>query len=347
MYFSTGQSREIATRIEINHLFFPMDLHLRMQHPFVEEFMKKLCLAVLLLLAGAAFALPLASSARALVPSEIQQLIGVDYRALKDSPTAQQLKDQVLPQDLKDFEVALKGIGIDSEHDLDQITFISFRTPKVGIQTVPVAQGSFSAKAVLKKLKLKKIAPTKYGTALVYPMSGGFVMTFLDDNTLAFGSEAPLHSALDTRDGKRASLDSNPEMADQMAAVDGAPMWSILDKEGTQAMMRSVLGDAAKIADYETVKKRVLSSRYTMTFQSGVTFDLSVLTADSMTAGTLSSLIKAGILYKKMNATPAEKVALDATTVDSDSANLQLHFKTDDQKFQALLHSPLFAAVSH
>lgn len=309
--------------------------------------MKKLCLAVLLLWAAAGLAMPIASSARALVPSEIQQLIGVDYRALKDSPTAQQLKDQLLPQNLKDSEVSLKGIGIDVDRDLDQLSVASFRTPKVGIQTVFVAQGSFSAKVVLKKLKLKKIAATKYGTASVYPMDSGFVMTFLDDNTLAFGPEAALHSALDARDGKRASLDSNAQMADQMASVDGSSVWSILDQEGTQAMMRSVLGDAAKIADYDTVKKRVLASRYTMSFQSGINFDLSVLTADSMTAATLSSLVKAGILYKKMSATATEKTALDATTVDSDSANLLVHFKTDDQKFQALMKSPLFAAVSH
>ncbi len=308
--------------------------------------MKRLCLAFLLLSATAGLAMPLASSARSMVPSEVQQLIGVDYRALKDSPTAQQLKDQVLPQDLKNFEASLKGIGIDSDHDLDQLNFVSFRTPKVGIQVVCVAQGSFSAKAVLKKLKLKKISAIKYGTSRIYPMDSGFVMTFLDDNTLAFGMEAALHSALDSRDGKRASLDSNPQMADQMAAVDGSPVWSILDQEGTQAMMRSALGDAAKIADYDTIKKRILASRYTMGFQSGVNFDLSVLTSDSMTAGTLSSLVKAGILYKKLNATPTEKTALDATSVDSDSAVLKLHFKTDDQKFQALMHSPLFAAVS-
>ncbi len=309
--------------------------------------MKKLSLVVLVLWTAAAMAMPIASSARALVPSEIQQLIGVDYRSLKDSPTAQKLKDQVLPQDLKDFEASLKGVGIDSENDLDQLNFISFRTPKVGIQTVCVAQGSFSAKAVLKKLKAKKIAPTKYGTTFVYPMGNGYVMTFLDDNTMAFGQEAPLHSALDTRDGKRASLDSNPTMSDQMSAVDGAPVWSVLDQQGTQAMMRSAMGDAAKVADYDTVKKRLLASHYSMSFQSGVNFDLSVLTADSMTAGTMSSLIKAGILFKKMNATPAEKTAFDATTVDSDGSNLLLHFKTDDQKFQALMTSPLFAAVSH
>jgi len=309
--------------------------------------MKKLCFAVLVLCATSGYSMPIASSARSMVPSEIQQLIGVDYRALKDSPTAQALKQQVLPDNLKELETALKGAGIDAERDLDQLNFASFRTDKKGIQTIGVAQGSFSAKVVLKKLKFKKITPTKYGTTDIYPMNNGLVMTFLDDNTLAFGTPASLHSALDTRDGKRPSLDSNPQMADQMAAVDGASVWSILDQQGTQAMMLSALGDAAKVADYESLKKRILASRYTMNFQSGVNFDLSVLTADSMTAATLATIVKAGMLYKKLNATPIEKTALDATTVDSDSANLQLHFKTDDQKFQSLMHSPLFAAVSH
>jgi len=78
-----------------------------------------------------------------------------------------------------------------------------------------VAQGSFSAKAVLKKMKLKKISGVKYGTATIYPMDSGLVMTFLDDNTLAFGEEASLKSALDTRDGKRPSLDSNPVMSNR------------------------------------------------------------------------------------------------------------------------------------
>jgi hypothetical protein len=309
--------------------------------------MKKLCFAILLLCATVGYAMPIASSARSMVPSEVQQLIGVDYRALKDSPTAMALKQQVLPDNLKELESALKAIGIDSDHDLDQLNFASFRTEKKGIETIGVAGGSFSAKAVLKKLKLKKIAATKYGTTSIYPMDNGLVMTFTDDNTMVFGTPDSLHSALDARDGKRPSFDSNPVMSDQMAAVDGAPVWSILDQKGTQAMMFSALGDASKVADYDTLKKRILASSYTMNFASGVNFDLSVLTADSMTAATLSSIVKAGMLYKKMSASPAEKTALDATTVDSDSSNVLLHFKSDDQKFQSLMHSPLFAAVSH
>ena len=310
--------------------------------------MKNLFFAVLLLCTTAGYAMPIASSARSMVPSEIQQLIGVDYRALKDSPTAQALKQQVLPDNLKDLETALKGIGIDADHDLDQLNFASFRTEKKGIQTIGVAAGIVLGQGRPQEDEGQEDRGHQvWHVAVIYPMDNGLVMTFLDDNTLAFGTEASLHSALDTRDGKRPSLDSNPVMTDQMSAVDGEPLWSILDQKGTQAMMFSAMGDAAKVADYESIKKRILASRYTMNFQSGVNFDLSVLTADSMTAATLSTIVKAGMLYKKLNASPIEKTALDATTVDSDSSNVQLHFKSDDQKFQSLMHSPLFAAVSH
>jgi hypothetical protein len=83
-----------------------------------------------------------------------------------------------------------------------------------------------------------------------------------------------------------------------------------------------------------------------MNFSNGVDFDLNVVTTDSMTAATLSTVVKAGMLYRKMSATAVEKMAMDSLTVNSDSSNLQMHFKTDDKQFQSLLHSDLFAAVS-
>ncbi|HUD64968.1 MAG TPA: hypothetical protein VMQ17_10335 [Candidatus Sulfotelmatobacter sp.] len=306
----------------------------------------KICLASALLV-SMAYAMPLNSSARTCIPADLLQLISVDYRTLKDSPTAMALKQQLMPDNIKQFEAALKNIGIDPDKDVDTLAFASFHSGKQGVKGIGVASGPFNMKAVLKKMKLEKFTPKKYGTANVYPMDGGFIMTFLDDSTLLFGDSTALHAALDTRDGKILSLDTNGDMADMMTNVDSAPVWSILDQQGTQNMMRSALGDASRIADYDTLKKRLLGSRYTMSFTSGVNFDLSVLTSDSVTAATLSSLVKAGILYKKMSATPAEKVAVDNTTVDSDSSNLQLHFKASDQQFQSLMHSDLFAAVSH
>lgn len=306
----------------------------------------KICLA-LLLLVSMAYAMPLNSSARACIPADLLQLVSVDYRALKDSPTAMALKQQLLPDNLKQFEEALKNIGIDPEKDVDTLTFASFHSGKQGIRGVGVASGPFNMKAVLKTMKLQKFTPKKYGSADVYPMDGGFIMTFLDDSTLLFGDSTALRAALDTRDGKTLSIDTNGTMADMMTNVDSEPVWSILDQEGTQNMMRSALGDASKVADYETVKKKLLGSRYTLNFTSGVNFDLTVVTSDSVTAATVSSLAKAGILYKKMTATPAEKVAVENTSVDSDGANVGVHFKANDQQFQSLMHSELFAAVTH
>ena len=299
------------------------------------------------LFAGIANAMPLNSSARAVVPAEAQQLISVDYRSLKDSPTAMQLKQQLLPDNLKEFEEALKGVGIDPEKDVDTLTFAAFRTAKQGIKSVGVAAGPFAMKTVLKKLTAQKIKPTKYRTSSIYPMDGGMVMVFLDDSTLLFGEISSVKLALDTRDGETLSIDTNSTMADMMSSVDSAPVWSILDQQGTQNVMRSALGDAASIADYDSIKKRFLGSRYTMNFTSGVNFDLTVVTSDSVSAATLSSLVKAGLLYKKMSASAPEKVAMDNTSIDSDGSNVNFHFKSNDQQFQALMHSPLFAAVSH
>jgi hypothetical protein len=294
-----------------------------------------------------AYAMPLNSSARTCVPADVLQLISVDYRALKDSPTAMALKQQLMPDNIKQFESALKNIGIDPEKDVDTLAFASFRAGKQGVRGLGVASGPFNMKTVLKKMKLQNYKPKKYGNALLYPMDGGFVMTFLDDSTLLFADPTAIRVALDTRDGQVLGLDTNGTMADMMTNVDSAPVWSILDQQGTQNMMRSALGDASKIADYESIKKRIMGSRYTMSFNNGVNFDLTVVTSDSVTAGTMSSLVKAGILYKKMSATPAEKVAVDNTTVDSDGSNLSVHFKASDQQFQSLMHSELFAAVSH
>jgi hypothetical protein len=298
---------------------------------------------------GMANAMPLNSSARAVVPADLQQLISVDYRALRDSPTATALKQQLMQaqENLQQFEGALKGVGIEPEKDIDTLALPSFRTAKQGIRMIGIASGPFNMKAVIKKMTLRKIKPTKYHTADLYPMEGGFVMTFLDDSTLLFGDSTAVKLGLDTRDGQILSLDSNQTMADMMSSVDAAPFWSILDQQGTQNMVRSALGDAAKIADYETVKKRVLGSYYTLDFSSGVNFDLTVVTSDSITAGTLSMVMKAAILYKKSSATPIEKAAMDKATADSEGSKFVMHFKDSDAQFQSLMHSPLFAAISH
>jgi hypothetical protein len=283
----------------------------------------KACLTAMLAVLGVgmANATPLNSSSRAVVPADLQQLISVDYRALRDSPTAIALKQQIMAsqQSLQEFEGALKGVGVNPDKDIDTLSLPSFRTAKQGIRIIGIATGPFNMKAVIKKMALRKIKPTKYHNADLYPMEGGFVMTFLDDSTLLFGEPSAVKLGLQTRDGEILNLDSNAIMAEMMTSVDSAPFWSILDQAGAQ----------------------------NMDFSSGVNFDLTVVTSDSITAGTLSMMMKAVIMYKKSSATPVEKAAMDMATADSDGTKFMVHFKDNDAQFQALMHSPFFASISH
>src|SRR5450755_138333 len=122
------------------------------------------------LLLSAAWSMPLGSSARTVIPSDIQQIISVDYRALKNSDTAMALKQQVLPPSLKEFEGALRGVGIDPDKDVEQLTFASYRSGKQGVRVVGIAQGQFAMAAFLKKMRLNKVKPVKLRNSDIYPM---------------------------------------------------------------------------------------------------------------------------------------------------------------------------------
>jgi hypothetical protein len=111
--------------------------------------------------------------------------------------------------------------------------------------------------------------------------------------------------------------------------------------------MKSVLGEAGSVADYESVRKRLDSSWYGMDFQHGVKFDLTISTGDSFAAATVSSLLSAAIVYKKMSGDETEKAALAATDISSNSGLLNIHFATSDNDFNTLLKSSLFQSMVH
>ena len=291
------------------------------------------------------FGSSLASATRAVIPSDVQQIINVDYRIMEDSESGQALKARVLPEQLRKFEAALKGVGINPDQDVEQLTFVSFRV-KTGLQVIGIAQGEFASNKVVTRLKTKKIKPATYRDSALYPLDGGLSMTLLDNYNMLFGDSAALKTALDVRDGVGSSLNSNSQITDMISSVDSDAIWSVLDEKGTQEMMKSALGEASQLADYNTIKDRIKASAYKMDFGNGVKFNLNVNTSDSFTAASLKTLLQAGILYKKMNASPSEKVALENLTVDSDSGALKLKFETDDRKFVSLVNSDLFTAIS-
>lgn len=315
----------------------------------LKNFLKCSAAALLISAASLGWSAQLSSEARAAIPHEVQQLVVIDYRVMQNSPAAMDLRDRVMPSELKQLESALRKSGLNENHDVEQLAFALFRTAGKDsdlLDTVGVAQGQFSLTDILANFRKLKVKPALVRTNKVYPLlKSGMVACFLDSSTMIFGSTEAVTKALDARDGQAQSLLTNNTMLDAMKTVDAEPLWSILDQKGTQTMMKQVLGEAGSVADYDVVRKRMQASWYTMNFQHGVKFNLTLSTGDTFAAATVSSLMSAAVQLRKMSGTDAEKQALAATTITSDSGKLTVHFATSNEEFNALLQSPLFSSM--
>jgi hypothetical protein len=303
-------------------------------------------LAAATIFAPLAHAAQLSSDAKSAIPHDVQQLIVVDYRAMQNSTAAMDLKDRVLPPELKRLEVALKSSGLKVDQDADVLAFAAFRDGNKGTRIVGIAQGQFHTRDIMANFAKNKIKPTVLRNTSIYPMgAGGMSVIFLNQTTMVFGDRDAVNAAIDSRDGITPDFLSNSDMVNEMAAVDSKAVWSLLDSKGTQTMMKSVLGDASALADYDTVQNRMKSSRYTMDFQNGVKFDMAVVMSDTLTAATAATLMKGVSLVKKNSGTPLEKSAIDQTTIDSNSGTLTVAYSSSDSQFASLLSSPLFQSV--
>jgi hypothetical protein len=308
--------------------------------------------AALALSTPLAHAVQLSTDAKASIPKDVQQVITVDYRAMQNSPAAMSLKDRVLPPELKRLETALTNSGLKVDADTDALAFAAFRVPgpdaKSPDQTliVGIAQGQFHTQALLAGFAKSKVKPVVVRNNSIYPMgSTGMSVVFLNQTTMVFGDKVAITAAVDARDGLRPNFLNNSDMVNEMLAVDNHAVWSLLDAKGTQAMMKSVLGQAAQLADYDTVKNRMKDARYTMDFANGVKFNMSVVMSDTITAATCATLMKGVAILKKTQGTPLEKSALDSTTIDSNSGVLTVEYSSSDSQFASLLTSPLFQSV--
>ncbi len=310
-------------------------------------------LATLAMAPIAAQAAQLSGDARSSIPKDVQQIIVVDYRQMQNSPAAMQLKDRVLPPELKHLELSLKTSGLQVDQDADTLAFAAFRTGTAsssgsgsGARILGVAQGQFQTQAILAKFAKEKVKPTMLRNNAIYPMgSGGMSVSFLNQTTMVFGDREAIKAALDARDGLQPNFLQNSDMMNEMTAVDSQAVWSLLDQQGTQTMMKSVLGEASGLADYDTVKNRMKYASYTMDFSNGVRFNMTVSMSDTLTAATAATLMKGVAILKKTSGSPLEKTAVDDTTIDSNSGILTVSYSSSDSQFAGLLTSPLFQQV--
>jgi hypothetical protein len=66
------------------------------------------------------------------IPHDVQQLIVIDYKAMQNSAAATNLRERLMPAELKPFDEALRKSGLNENHDVEQLAFALFRTKDSG-----------------------------------------------------------------------------------------------------------------------------------------------------------------------------------------------------------------------
>ena len=127
--------------------------------------------ALVLAAATAAPAAQLSTDARGAIPHDVQQLVVIDYRAMQNSTAAMNLKNRVMPPELKQFDEALNKftVGVKDasgktsqgnqtiDQYVDELAFALFR-PSGGsdaLETVGSRRASFRPRIFWQALKLR------------------------------------------------------------------------------------------------------------------------------------------------------------------------------------------------
>ena len=186
------------------------------------------CGTVVALLAGLAVpsmakAAQLSGDARASIPRDVQQIIVVDYRAMQNSPAAMQLKDRVLPPELKRLETSLKTSGLKVDQDADTLAFAAFRArARTARGFLALRRGSSTTQSILANFTKQKTKPVMVRREhRCIPMGvAGMSVAFLNQTTMVFGDRDAVKAALDARDGLAPNFLQNGDMMNEMAMVD-------------------------------------------------------------------------------------------------------------------------------
>ena len=113
----------------------------------------------------------------------MQQLVVIDYQAMQNSAAAMDLRNRVMPPELKQFDEALTKSGLNDNHDVNELAFALFR-PSQGsdaLQTVGIAQGQFDTQGILANFRKQKLKATMVRANSIYPMTKtGMVLCFVD-----------------------------------------------------------------------------------------------------------------------------------------------------------------------
>jgi hypothetical protein len=315
--------------------------------------------AVVLLLASMAVT-PLRSSANslstgviAMFPRQVGEFAYADLKAARKYSWFPQLREQLLPPQLRQFERFLSAAGVDPSTHVEELAWGELPlSTSVGEEAVGVALGWFDASSIEERFKQQKLPRVDYRGYHLYANgirsdSSDIFFTFMDSSTAAFGPRPTLEKLVDVRLGTSESLLTNDTLFPLISEANGSGgFWAVLDKNNTHFAMQQLVPQASQFRQAATIINRMHAMVIIVDAGSGLDARFLAVCDSVDDANLLGVALQAGVMYRRYQDAqthPALAQVLDNIRVTPSGDRLTVEVPVSEDQLGALITSKQFA----
>jgi hypothetical protein len=323
-----------------------------------------LAVAVLLTCAlpPAAHASSLSTELIGIFPQNVGEFAYADLRQARYLSWYPQLKEQMLPEQFRQFEKSLASAGVDPDLQVEELAWalVPARLPTdsmantdipTGDEVVGVALGPFRPDAVEAYFTAKKLSVVNVRDYPVYSFSGasggdGLFFCFLDSNTAAFGQRKELERLIAVRYGDEQSLLTNAELASLISQRNSnSVVWAVLSAPYARLAMRQLAPQIAEFPQAQQIISKLRGLTIEIDTGTGIQAHFEAMCALPDDANVLGALLQAGFLYQHHQAAdsnPDLAAVLDQAQVATSADRLDVSLALTDDQVVALIQRNTF-----
>jgi hypothetical protein len=339
-----------------------------------QEVTKRFAAACALLALAAAMARPVKASGLGadtigLFPKSVGEFAYADLKKARTMKWYPALEQQMLPERFKQFEKFLAAAGIDTNTQVDELTWglvpesaLSKDAAAAGAavtdappdseEIVGIALGGYNPDSTEAYFKAQKLPTAKSHGYTLFAFGSGvgpndLFFFFVDSNKAAFGHRQLLEKLIAVRYGEEDSLLRNDKMYNMINEVNGTGVvWAVLDPAYTKLAMGQLAPEVQQFPEAAKLVARMQSMIISATASSGMDAKFQAVCGSTEDANTLSQLMAAGLLYKKYQSAkdnPELGALLDQTSVVPSGDRVVIRLSVSDDQMTTLIKKNTFA----
>jgi hypothetical protein len=338
-----------------------------------KEAMKRFAAACALLALAAAMAKPtkaggLGADTIGLFPKDVGEFAYADLKKARTMKWYPALEQQMLPERFKQFEKFLAAAGIDTNSQVDELTWalvpesaLSKDPAAAGAaatetpgseEIVGIALGGYNPDSTEAYFKAQKLPTAKSHGYTLFAFGSGvgpndLFFFFVDSNKAAFGHRQLLEKLIAVRYGEEDSLLRNDKMYNMINEVNGSGVvWAVLDPAYTKLAMGQLAPEVQQFPEAAKLVARMQAMIISATAGSGMDAKFQAVCGSTEDANTLSQLMAAGLLYKKYQTAkdnPDLGALLDQTSVVPSGDRVVIRLSVSDDQMTTLIRKNTFA----